>query len=148
MPLWPRLSRVALFTEEHISWPSHWFLLTLGAHAPALLAPAFTLTPLGQSLSMLAQVALTLCLPCLATIIWIDMQLQPPRPEPSSRWDDALAVASWMLLPVSGLLLTAIPSLDAHTRLVLGQYLQYQVTEKVPGEASLVGDWSGSAEAA
>ena len=148
MPLWPRLSRVALFTEEHISWPSHWFLLTLGAHAPALLAPAFTLTPLGQSLSMLAQVALTLCLPCLATIIWIDIRLQPPRPEPSSRWDDALAVASWMLLPVSGLLLTAIPSLDAHTRLVLGHYLQYQVTEKVPGEASLVGDWSGSAEAA
>jgi hypothetical protein len=49
---------------------------------------------------------------------------------------------------VTGLLLTALPALDAHTRLLLGQYLQYQVTEKVPGEAALVPDWSGSAEAA
>jgi cellulose synthase/poly-beta-1,6-N-acetylglucosamine synthase-like glycosyltransferase len=148
MPLWPRLSRVALFTEEHISWPSHWFVLTLGAHAPALLAPAFTLSPLGQSLSTLAQLALMLCLPCLAVMIWLDMRLRPPRPEPCSLWRDALAVASWALLPVAGLLLTAIPALDAHTRLILGQYLQYQVTEKVPGEATLVPDWSGGAEAA
>jgi cellulose synthase/poly-beta-1,6-N-acetylglucosamine synthase-like glycosyltransferase len=148
MPLWPRLSRVALFTEEHISWPSHWFLLTLGAHGPALLAPAFTLTPLGQSLSMLAQVALTLCLPCLALMIWLDTRLRPPRPEPSSWWRDVLAVASWALLPVAGLLLTAIPALDAHTRLILGQYLQYQVTEKLPGKAALISDWSGGAEAA
>lgn len=148
VPLWPRLSRVALYTEEHLSWPSHWFLLTLGAHAPALLAPAFTLTPLGQSLSTLAQLALTLCLPCLVVIVFIDHRLRPPRPEPVSRWRAALSVASWALLPVAGLFLTAIPALDAHTRLLLGQYLQYQVTEKLPGEASLIPGWSGGAEAA
>jgi cellulose synthase/poly-beta-1,6-N-acetylglucosamine synthase-like glycosyltransferase len=148
MPLWRRLSRVALFTEEHISWPSHWFLLTLGAHAPAFLAPAFTLTPLGQSLSTLAQIALTLCLPCLALIMWIDNRLQPPRFEPRPWWRDVLSVASWALLPIAGLLLTAIPALEAHTRLLFGRYLQYQVTEKLPGEATLVPDWSGGAEAA
>lgn len=148
IPLWPRLSRVALYTEEHISWPSHWFLLTLGAHAPALLAPAFTLTPLGQSLSTLAQVALTLCLPCLMVIVFIDHCLRPPRPEPAPWWSDALSVASWGMLPVAGLFLTAIPALDAHTRLLFGQYLQYQVTEKIASEPSLLADWSGGAEAA
>ena len=148
IPLWPRLSRVALYTEEHISWPSHWFLLTLGAHAPALLAPAFTLSPLGQSLSTLAQVALTLCLPFLAVMIWIDSRLRPPRLESSPWWRDALSVASWIMLPFAGLILTAIPALDAHTRLIFGQYLQYQVTEKVSGEGSLVPDWSSGAEAA
>lgn len=148
IPLWPRLSRVAMYTEEHITWPSHWFLLTLGAQTTALLAPAFTLSPLGQSLSTLAQVALTLCLPCLLVIVWIDHRLRPPRPEPCPWWRDALSVTSWILLPVAGLFLTAIPALDAHTRLLFGQYLQYQVTEKHSGEGSLVPDWSGGAEAA
>ncbi|MFN0072435.1 MAG: glycosyltransferase family 2 protein [Chloroflexota bacterium] len=148
IPLWPRLSRVALYTEEHISWPSHWFLLTLGAHAPALLAPAFTVTPLGQLLSTLAHIALTLCLPCLLVIVWIDHRLQPARPEPSPWWSDALALSSWTMLPVAGLFLTAVPALDAHTRLMLGQYLEYQVTEKQPGETPLVPDWTGGAEAA
>lgn len=146
IPLWPRLSRVAMYTEEHIAWPSHWFLLTLGTHAPALLAPAFTISPLGQSLSTLAQLALTLCLPCLMVIVWVDQRLRPPRPEPGPWWRDALSVASWTLLPVAGLFLTAIPALDAHTRLLLGSYLHYQVTEKLPGERPLgLPGWSKGA---
>jgi hypothetical protein len=80
--------------------------------------------------------------------MWIDNRLQPPRFEPRPWWRDVLSVASWALLPIAGLLLTAIPALEAHTRLLFGRYLQYQVTEKLPGEATLVPDWSGGAEAA
>jgi hypothetical protein len=30
-----------------------------------------------------------------------------------------------------GLILSAVPALEAHTRLLLGKYLEYRVTEKV-----------------
>ena len=35
----------------------------------------------------------------------------------------------WM--PVVGFFFGALPGLDAHTRLMLGRYLEYRVTEKV-----------------
>ena len=33
--------------------------------------------------------------------------------------------------PVVGLMLSVLPALEAHTRLLLGKYLEYRVTEKV-----------------
>jgi hypothetical protein len=34
-------------------------------------------------------------------------------------------------MPLAGFFFTALPGLDAHTRLMLGKYLEYKVTEKV-----------------
>ena len=39
---------------------------------------------------------------------------------------------AFALLPVTGLALVALPALDAHTRLLFGRSLAYQVTEKWP----------------
>jgi hypothetical protein len=33
--------------------------------------------------------------------------------------------------PIVGLALSVLPALEAHTRLLLGKYLEYRVTEKV-----------------
>jgi len=49
--------------------------------------------------------------------------------------DVMIGWASFSLLPVVGLLLCAIPALDAHTRLLFGRRLEYRVTEKVPVQA-------------
>jgi hypothetical protein len=34
-------------------------------------------------------------------------------------------------LPIAGFFFSALPGIDAHTRLMLGKYIQYKVTEKV-----------------
>jgi len=34
-------------------------------------------------------------------------------------------------MPLVGLFFSALPGLDAHTRLMLGKYIEYKVTEKV-----------------
>jgi len=47
--------------------------------------------------------------------------------------------ASFALLPVVGLVLCALPALDAHTRLLFGRRLEYRVTEKVPIQARFRG---------
>jgi hypothetical protein len=46
-------------------------------------------------------------------------------------WRIILSPLEFILLPISGFLLSALPGLDAHTRLMLGKYLEYKVTEKV-----------------
>jgi hypothetical protein len=34
-------------------------------------------------------------------------------------------------MPIVGFFFGALPGLDAHTRLMLGKYLEYRITEKV-----------------
>jgi cellulose synthase/poly-beta-1,6-N-acetylglucosamine synthase-like glycosyltransferase len=134
MPLWARLRRVGFYAEEHMLWPTHWFLLTLGAKLVPYFAPAFAQTPAMALMSSASGWLLTGCIPCLAIVMWIDLRLRPARPEPPARWSDLVSLASWALLPLIGLILTALPAVDAHTRLLLGRYLHYQVTEKLPAD--------------
>jgi len=42
-------------------------------------------------------------------------------------------VLEWILIPVVILALSAIPALDAQTRLMFGRYLDFEVTDKRRG---------------
>jgi hypothetical protein len=47
-------------------------------------------------------------------------------------WGNLISGGSWFLLPVLGLIGSALPALDAHTRMLFGRPLHYQVTAKFP----------------
>ena len=135
---WHRAYRVVSYVAEHVLWPSHWFLLTGGLNLIPLVAPSLAASPLVQGAGTIASTALAACFPCLLTMIWVDWRL--------GTWgrfnlSTALTLLAWPLLPVTGLGLMVLPAVDAHTRLLLGRPLHYEVTEKLPGKrgARLVG---------
>jgi hypothetical protein len=76
-----------------------------------------------------------LCLPCLLLVIVVDWRLRPQHPSGEDPVDVLIGWAAFALLPICGLVLCALPALDAHTRLLLGRRLEYRVTEKVPVQA-------------
>jgi len=47
IPWYARLARVGWYIEEHLMWPSHWFLLTLGGLVPRLVNPSFAQSQMG-----------------------------------------------------------------------------------------------------
>ncbi len=129
-----RIMRVVWYVEEHLMWPSHWFLLTLGGLVPRLINPAYAQSALGIWQSSLISAIMGLCLPCLLLVILVDWRLRPEHPEGEDPIDVLIGWASFALLPVFGLILCALPALDAHTRLLFGRRLEYRVTEKVPAQ--------------
>jgi hypothetical protein len=135
LPRHLRVMRVVWYVEEHLMWPSHWFLLTLGGVIPRLVNPTYSQSALGMWQSGLSSAILGLCLPCLVMVVLIDWRLRPQHPEGEDPIDVLIGWASFALLPVIGLLLCALPALDAHTRLLVGRRLEYRVTEKVPVQA-------------
>lgn len=58
------------------------------------------------------------------------VKLLPPRPDRISRMRKASMFLQWAFLPFT-ITLLSVPALDAQTRLALGKYLGFSVTEKV-----------------
>jgi hypothetical protein len=135
LPLRLKIARVVWYVEEHLMWPSHWFLLTLGGLLPRMINPAYAQSALGVWQAHAISTIMAICFPCLLLVIVVDWRLRPEHPEGEDPIDVLIGWASFALLPIFGLLLCALPALDAHTRLLLGRRLEYRVTEKVPVQA-------------
>lgn len=131
IPFLPKTIRVLRALEAHFFWPVNWFILTLGATLPPLINPVFKETVLGRNLPLISGNILTLCLIFLFVLIIVDAKAKPPRPSNFPKKLAPLLFAQWLTIPLVGFFLATLPGLDAHTRLMLGKYLEYRVTEKV-----------------
>ncbi len=131
IPLWDRTQRLFNVLEQHLMWPTNWFILTLGSTIPPLINPFFAQTVLGHNLARISSTILTVCLVFLLVIVVVDFRLKPSRPREFARWKIPILYLQWLTLPFISFFLSALPGLDAHTRLILGKRLEYRVTEKI-----------------
>lgn len=129
IPFWDKTIRVLKVMEDHFLWPVNWFAVTLGATLPPLLNKDFARTILGKRLPQTSSAILTLAVLFLAIMILVDWK-QRPRDETVTLGKRVLGLLEFILLPIVGFFFSALPGLDAHTRLMLGRYIEYRVTEK------------------
>lgn len=130
LPFWEKTIRVLKVIEDHFLWPVNWFAITLGATLPPLLNENFARTVIGKRLPQTASLILSFSLIALIVAIYIDSK-QRPKIENIPFWRKIIMPFEFVLLPIVGFFFTALPGLDAHTRLMLGKYIEYRVTEKV-----------------
>ncbi|OGM29754.1 hypothetical protein A2630_01265 [Candidatus Woesebacteria bacterium RIFCSPHIGHO2_01_FULL_44_10] len=131
VPFWDKTTRLTTFLWAHLLWPVNWFIITIGLTLPTIINPAFGRTALGYTVPKLSSFILTVALLFLIVMIVIDNIYKPKRPEGFPRWRALLIPLEFVLMPISGFFFGALPGIDAHTRLMLGKYIEYKVTEKV-----------------
>jgi len=131
IPFWDKTTRLFQVIWAHFLWPVNWFLITVGLTLPTLLNPAFGRTALGYMVPKLSSFILTISLTFLIVMIIIDNIHKPKRPNKVSLFRVILTPFEFILMPIAGFFFSALPGLDAHTRLMLGKYIEYRVTEKV-----------------
>lgn len=130
-PFWGRLMRVLKVIEDHFLWPVNWFAITVSAIFPPLLNEQFSRTILGKTLPQVTSTLLTISLVSMLVIIILDAINRPPRPHQRNILSYIFQPLEFILLPVVGFFFSALPGIDAHTRLMLGKYIEYKVTEKI-----------------
>lgn len=130
MPVNVKLPLVWKVGQEHIMWSTTWFVVTLGFLVPSLLNPAFIASPSGLMLGKLLAIVGAAATVLSTAMPLMDAVLAPPRPPERKWWQHIWTCLQWPLLPVIMLLFLVLPSLDAQTRLMLGQKLNFRVTEK------------------
>lgn len=131
VPFWDKTTRLFQVIWGHFLWPVNWFIITLGLTVPTLLNPAFGRTALGYTVPKLSSFVLTIALVFLVVMLVIDNMHKPKRPENLPVWRSLLIPFEFILMPIAGFFFSALPGIDAHTRLMLGKYIEYRVTEKV-----------------
>jgi hypothetical protein len=123
-----RLFRVI---EDHLLWPVNWFVITAGVAIVNLVNPTFSRTALGFALPKISSSILSVTVVFMIILIAVELRQRPPRPQDQPKWKTWTAPFEFILMPIVGFFFGALPGLDAHTRLMLGKYLEYRVTEKV-----------------
>ncbi len=117
--------------EGSFSWATAPLFLTLTGWMPILLNPSFRFTVLAHNLPRTCSFLLTFALIGLLANLYISLALIPRRPSKYSPRRTLGVMFQWIWAPPVSIFLSAIPALDAETRLMLGKYLEFWTTPKV-----------------
>lgn len=90
----------------------------------------FHQTVLSYNLPIIVRDLLILAMFGLVISSIISLSLIPPRPKDAGRWLYIVMALQWIMVPATMIIFSAIPGLDAQTRLMLGQYMGFWVTPK------------------
>lgn len=113
----------SLATHPLILFAVGWLPLFIGGHT-------FNATVLSYNLPIVATWFLTIAMSGLVVSSIFFMYLVPRRPEEYS-WHRSITMAlQWILVPLTMVIFSAIPGLDAQVRLISGKYLGFWVTPK------------------
>lgn len=129
MPFFRKTALMLTVLIDHILWPTSWFIITIAANVMAIINPMFARTPLGFTLPQLAGAILNVALLALLAMLYIDYKNRPSNQHLPLR-RKLLFPFEFLLMPLVGFFLSALPALISHTQLMLGKRLEYKVTEK------------------
>lgn len=135
LPFWDKWLQFGRLLEGHFSWASTSIILAFFSWLPPLLNPEFTSLAVAHIFPNLYGRILTASLLGLVFTLYISMILLPPKPKNLSHIKSSWSlffewISAPIVLPLSNIFFSAIPAIDSQTRLMLGKYLEFRVTEK------------------
>lgn len=113
----------SLATHPIVLFSLGWLPLLVGGRE-------FSSTILSYNLPIVARTFLTLAMGGLVVSAIISTALLPERPAHQTRTKYVGMLLQWILVPVTMIVFSAIPGLDAQTRLMFGRYMNFWVTPK------------------
>jgi len=130
----PRKIRIKITLQQA---EGYWSLVTnpimlfiLGWTPIYLGGQEFHQTVLSYNLPIVVRDLLILAMFGLVISSIISLSLIPPRPKEASRLRYIVMALQWLLVPATMIIFSAIPGLDAQTRLMFGRYMGFWVTPK------------------
>jgi hypothetical protein len=131
IPLLLRFRRFMNLFLNHLNWIFLPVLLMFGASVPLWASVDFSLTDIGQQMWAASNLLLGVALSSVVFFLYFEIRMLPPKPAAWPLWRKGFVYVQYLFYPIVGLVMSVLPALEAHTRLLFGRYLEYRVTEKV-----------------
>jgi hypothetical protein len=131
IPLSVRIKHAYKLLQTHVSWTTWPILLGIMSWLPVVfMHRGFTTSVVTYSEPRIMSTMFNLAFGGYLTYVLLS-QLSLPRIEGKRRILKRIGhVFEWLLIPPISIIFGAIPALDAQTRLMLGKYMEFWVTEK------------------
>lgn len=130
IPFWDKTVKIYRLLEGNYSWATASVFIAVMAWLPLLIGPGFRETVLGVNILSMVRTLMAFTWIGIVVSIWISLLLLPPKPAKYGKRKFIEMVAQWLLVPIQASLFSSFPAVDAQTRLMLGKYLTFRVTEK------------------
>jgi hypothetical protein len=131
IPLRKKIRRALNILESHYTWAVWAIIITFIAPLPLIFGGMlFRQTAIGYNLPSLSATLFRISLFTLFTCMLITVRLLPPRPPDVRPQKRLIMVTQWLMSPIVAATIGSMPAVDAQTRLLLGKYMHFQVTEK------------------
>lgn len=131
IPLGKRWSIAALQGEGYSSLVTNPIMLFILGWAPIFLGTReFHETVLSYELPIMVRNLLIVAMLGLIVSSIISLSLTPPRPKEHTRFTYVVMILQWIMVPITMVVFSALPGLDAQTRLMFGRYMGFWVTPK------------------
>lgn len=120
-----------LLIEGFWAWATNAFIIFLLGWLPVFLGgDKFNATVLSYNLPRVTGSLMTVALIGLLVCIVISFRLLSPRPPKYSKWKTFSMLTQWIFFPLTFIFFGSVPATDAQTRLMLGKYMGFTITEK------------------
>lgn len=117
--------------EGHLAWATWPLLLGVFGWLPALFSSQeFSGSVLYYSAPRITGIIFHLATLCLVLTIILSLCLLPQKKIRHSFFKKLHHALEWFLVPLIAVFFSALPALDAQTRLMLGRYMEFWVTDK------------------
>jgi hypothetical protein len=117
--------------EAFWSWATNSLLIFLLGWLPLVLGGReFSQTMLAYNLPRTTRLIMTLAMIGLVASAFYTLRLLPPRPAKYKKRKYIWMILQWFLVPITMIVFSAIPALISQTRLMLGKYMGFWMTEK------------------
>ncbi len=137
IPLKTRIRIVLQQAEGYWSLVTNPIMLFILGWAPIFLGGrVFHETVISYNLPLLVRDLLIIAMFGLVISSIISLTLIPKRPKDKSRIIYVIMALQWILVPITMIIFSALPGLDAQTRLMFGKYMGFWVTPKHRKEKS------------
>ena len=118
--------------ESFWAWGTNALLLLFLGWLPLWLGGLdFNNTLLSYNLPQAVQGLMTIALSGILVCVFVATLLLRFNPHAPAKRRNLLMVFQWIFLPFSLIIFGSIPAIEAQTRLMLGKYMSFWVTEKV-----------------
>jgi len=129
---WKKIKHGFIMIDGHRSWATDSFIVVILGWLPLIVGgEAFNSTVLASRLPDMTRILMTCAMIGLIVSAALGTLLLPPRPQKYSKFKSVIMVLQWVVVPIVAPFLGALPAVDAQTRLMMGKYMEFWVTEKV-----------------
>lgn len=132
IPLHSKVYRLWLQTEGMYTWATAPFIILILGYLPLFFADSVVKTTvIAQNAPFILAWLMNFSMIGIFVLGLLSFFLLPRRPEQHDPYAFIFMALQWLLLPITIILFSSLPAVDAQTRFMLGRYLgSFNVTEK------------------